>query len=560
MKRRAKYYNILVITLMVGAVLGVGGTIQEQTSALTYQNDTNITFTFQPTVMVELSSGGDLMISGLAPGNAGASNEIRLTAGTNVGSGYTITASAGSTDSTKAYYNTNALKNGSSSIYSLASTTPSTATTVDDIKAGYWGYSYSLDDGTNWQSGAYNNRTSGYAGLPAVNDTAVTIVSESSNSETNMLFKIGAKASSSQTSGTYSNVVNFAVVANNPTTTYTITYYDGDTAYQSSPAPVSGTISSGTTANITLDSTATKSGYMLRGWCYGTISNDVCTGTTYLPGSTYVVGNIGGSATINLYAMWGESPLPTNMQDFTLSHCSKNVGTNGNPTGVGDVITLEDVRDGKNYTVRYINGECWMTQNLRFIGTTLNSTTSNVASTYTASSPYYVNGSGVNAYKSLASDSVCMGTSLTTNNSTYSCMQDSGSASTGVWYNYAAASAGTITGTSNSTAAQYDICPKNWHLPTAANSTSGTDLNKLIGNNTTGWQDSTTGTAAFGAVAGGSYNDGSIMMTNYGQWWSATGMSSARSFLHYSNSNNQFNGSVNSTRNNGYFVRCVRSS
>ena len=237
------------------------------------------------------------------------------------------------------------------------------------------------------------------------------------------------------------------------------------------------------------------------------------------------------------------------MQDFTIDDA-----------GDDTEYTLKDKRDNNIYTVKKINGQLWMTQNLRFIGTSLNSNTSNVAATYTASSPYYVNGSSVKAYKSLVNDSVCKGTSMTTNNTTNLCMYNSGNVSTGVWYNYAAASAGTITGTSNNTVAQYDICPKNWHLPTGPNATVSTDLNKLVGNTTSGYQNSTAGLSTFGAVAGGYYYNGSISTADYGYWWSATtNGTSLRYSLGYNSGNNQFTGNNSGYRNRGYFVRCVRS-
>ena len=64
---------------------------------------------------------------------------------------------------------------------------------------------------------------------------------------------------------------------------------------------------------------------------------------------------------------------PPAIQDFTVDECqAKASDTN---------FTVVDKRDGNDYTVRYINGNCWMTQNLRLSGgRTLTSTDSNVAS------------------------------------------------------------------------------------------------------------------------------------------------------------------------------------
>ena len=242
---------------------------------------------------------------------------------------------------------------------------------------------------------------------------------------------------------------------------------------------------------------------------------------------------------------------PEYMQDFTLEKCMVNVGTNGNPADVGDEITVYDKRDGNDYTVRYINGECWMTQNLRFTGTSVPTATSNTTADKTLT--YYqldINGT---------SGGKCYDTTGYSN----ACIKDSGSTSTGVWYNYYAATAGTVSGSSNSTVASQDICPKNWHLPTGPNTTSGTDFNKLVGNTTSGYQNPTTGLTAFGAVAGGKYYNGALYATGYGLWWSATADTAVtRYYLIYNSSNGQFNGNFNYDRYRyyGYFVRCVRSS
>ena len=335
---------------------------------------------------------------------------------------------------------------------------------------------------------------------------------------------------------------------------YTVTVSNTNTT--SSVASLTIPYSGSATVTVTpasgyyLSSVSCPSGYTCTGYN---------TGDDYTSTQTVTVANNNTASDGTLTFTGEKSKLY--MQNMTFADCQVNVGTNGNAANVGDNITVYDRRDGKDYTVRYINGECWMTQNLRFIGTSLDSATSNVASTYTTSSPYYVNGSSVKAYKSLKDDSVCKGGySLTADNSTNLCMQDSGSTTTGVWYNYAAASAGTITGTSNDTAAQYDICPKNWHLPSGPSHTADTDFNKLVGN-TAGWQAATTGLTAFSAVGDGNYINGSLGNPGYGKWWSATAYDATLRYnLNYNSSDGQFIGSSFYYRNGGLFVRCVKDS
>ena len=221
----------------------------------------------------------------------------------------------------------------------------------------------------------------------------------------------------------------------------------------------------------------------------------------------------------------------------------------------GEEVTAIDARDGKDYTIKKINGYLWMTQNLRFTGTSVDTTNSNVTSNKTLTW-YSLKDNG-------ASGGKCYGASSSGDGYSSACLQDSGSTETGVWYNYYGATARTVSGTSNSTAASQDICPKNWHLPTGPHTTSGTDFNVLVGNTTSGWQAATTGLAAFSAVAGGYYANGLFRRTSYGYWWSATANSyyaASRYSLFYDSSNGQFYGNDSYFRYLGYFVRCVRTS
>ena len=130
-------------------------------------------------------------------------------------------------------------------------------------------------------------------------------------------------------------------------------------------------------------------------------------------------------------------------------------------------------------------------------------------------------------------------------------------ASVGVWYNYYAATAGTVSGTSNASSAVYDICPSGWHLPSGPNTNVGSDFNRLVGN-TNGPQEPTIGLLAFDAVTGGWYNNGKLFNVEYGFWWSSTADSRNRYVLLNNNYKKFYSSSW--TRLAGLFVRCVRSS
>ena len=200
------------------------------------------------------------------------------------------------------------------------------------------------------------------------------------------------------------------------------------------------------------------------------------------------------------------------MQNFTLADCQSQASS-GN-------VTVVDSRDNNSYTVRYINGACWMTQNLRLSGgRTLTSADSNVASSW-----------------SFPNNSLTSGNSYTEARSAIS-----SNTSYGGYYNFCAASAGTDCQTS-SVNTTYDICPKGWRLPT------NSDISGITGYS-----------SAFSPVLSGLYNNGALLNTgSYGNWWSAIAYSGSRLYyLSYNGSS--LNASLNISKNLGNSVRCIRS-
>ena len=250
--------------------------------------------------------------------------------------------------------------------------------------------------------------------------------------------------------------------------------------------------------------------------------------------------------TINFIAVANTVPKAY-MQDQTTESLAALLPYNGSTT------TLYDKRDENDYTVAKINGQYWMTQNLRFTGTQVTSATSNVTADKTIT--YYdlaANG---------ASGGECYGTTTPSGDGwNNACIKDSGDTTKGVWYNYYAATAGTVSGLSNNSTASQDICPKNWHLPSAPNTVVGTDINKLISNAMSGWQANTASFVLFNAVTGGSYDNGLLHNIGNGAWWSATPTGSqTRYYIGYNSSDDRIRGDNDFYRYYGYFVRCVRS-
>ena len=313
---------------------------------------------------------------------------------------------------------------------------------------------------------------------------------------------LAAKVDTTIASGAYSNTLTFAVVAEPAMVTVA---FNGNGATSGSMSSIK--IPAGDSQALP-GNTFVRSGYDFTGW--NTAANGG--GTSYSNGATLTTTTAQAGQTITLYAQWKSQV--NYIQNFTLADCQSQASS-GN-------VTVVDSRDNNSYTVRYINGACWMTQNLRLAGgTKLTTSDSNVTRDYTLPT-----------------------TQLAGNSYSYTAPQTTISSNTsyGGYYNYCAASAGTVCSSSSAQNASQDICPKGWRLPT---------LNEMSG--------ITSYTSAFSPVYSGYYNNGSLYDTgSYGYWWSATAYSSTNQY--YLNYNG---GSLNtnvSYKYYGFSVRCIRSS
>ena len=202
----------------------------------------------------------------------------------------------------------------------------------------------------------------------------------------------------------------------------------------------------------------------------------------------------------------------------------------------GTTATLTDSRDNQSYTVAKINGNLWMTRNLAIgcngTGSTYGSSISSKALTSANS----------NVSSDWSTPTALLSTSANSSSSSgYTTAAMQCNATYGGYYNYKAATAGTISGSSNIGAQTYDICPKGWRLPTQS------EFNGITGS-----------PSAFSPVYSGSYNNGSLSSTGssgYGYWWSSTPLSNTHRYSLYYRS-----GSLNGDyyhRYRGYSVRCV---
>lgn len=136
---------------------------------------------------------------------------------------------------------------------------------------------------------------------------------------------------------------------------------------------------------------------------------------------------------INFISVANPNPdPPIYMQNATLADCGK---------------TLYDRRDNSTYTTADIGGLCFMTQNLRISGT--------VSSQYSNFTGGNFNISSDSLLDDMYADDITVPRTATSDNPLY-----------GTYYNYCAASAGTVCSGTIIADATSDICPSGWHLPT----------------------------------------------------------------------------------------------
>ena len=171
----------------------------------------NASVTVSDSIRLTLT-GGDLVINNLTPGTSADSNNITATVTSNSPYGYHLSATTGTSSGTTSLVNT------ADSNFSFTNLSTNKAT-LNDFSDNTWGYSYSTNNGISWISGDYGTALAGYNGLTLDNDdsgaTGTTLFNNDSYAgSTAVKFKIGAKSSQTQASGTYTGTVNFYAVTN----------------------------------------------------------------------------------------------------------------------------------------------------------------------------------------------------------------------------------------------------------------------------------------------------------------------------------------------------------
>ena len=572
----------LAFGVFVGGMLLMVG--NGTASSLTYQSSTNVGFTFNPAISISLSD--DLLISSLSPGSTSDSNIIDVAINTNASQGYTLTATAGTSSTTTNLVNTG---NNNNIFTSLA--TNATITDWTNANDNTWGYSYSEDNGTTWISGkdGSNQNILGYSGLPLDNDdsgaTGKTLISTTLPSDNKTLkFKIGAKASSSQASGDYTNIINFYAVANPEPSLTPVSCPAGKICYNAnSLTTVEGEMGQQTASNnqeVTLyASNFSRANYGFAGWSDSYTGN----GNKYGPNQTITAPSDISTTGLSLYAIW--VPSAGNMQSWT--------GCNN--LAQGEVTALTDTRDNNVYAVaKLADDKCWMIENLRLENTGAHNTDGTLAQGYNSSFIGLADPESANFDSSItAANSLYSTGSSTTatisgryqgyrfprynNNNTNSRQSSSGyvanrnTYSMGNYYTWHAAIADTThysSGNHNTTS----ICPAGWHLPTGVATTGEFALLDIALGGTGSSTDSSIGST--GAVMSSRYRSypnnflysssfsGSSADSrgSHGLYWSSTAHNDFFSYYLRLDSSNVYPGTLNYYKYYGFAIRCTLGS
>ena len=212
-----------------------------------------------------------------------------------------------------------------------------------------------------------------------------------------------------------------------------------------------------------------------------------------------------------------------NMQDIT-SIRVKN-------TPEGTTATLTDTRETKSYTVAKINGNLWMTKNLS-VGCTNNATNPAITSRTLSNTDTNI----------ISASYATTTTTLTSGGNSYDNAYVQCDATHGGYYNFSAATAGTITGSTNSADAIQDVCPKGWKLPTHDQEISisgrASDFNVVTN--------------------GGYYNNKTLQhLDNRSFWWTSTHVTDVGVYKISTDATGELTISGGLQRTQGINIRCV---
>ncbi|MBR2837053.1 hypothetical protein IKE79_01705 [Candidatus Saccharibacteria bacterium] len=358
---KVKHKAIISVGLILGGVVLARGA-----SALTYQSEVLEEFTWGSTLGMSISNDS-IAVSDLAPNTAGVSvTPLTISVNTNSGGGYTLSATVGSTSNTSSELRLN----GTDTTNKFSMLAADASTVLASFTGGQWGYT----------TGTGNDAV--YSGLTYGSDKVINKTTNKSGTQASgypgtnsTTFGIAAKATNTQATGDYTNIINFTAVTNVVTSSVAVV---ADTASGTTGVSVNGgtagtsiaaaEYSPGTILNIV--ATPNGSGnacYWTLDADYGTIADRNACSTTYTVGygpvtltahhvSTYSVNvatagsgvtaayisAVGGVAVTGTSTTSGSYPEGTVLQLTSTVSSGYGVTWSGAVTGAGNLGTLGD--------------------------------------------------------------------------------------------------------------------------------------------------------------------------------------------------------------------------
>ena len=530
----------------MAVVLGAVGLVG-QASAVTYQSNVGLNFTFNPSISISLSGSGgtDLVIDDLRPGLSSDSNTITVGVTTNSVAGYSLSATVGTKGGTSA------LTSSDNNTFTNLSTTAGAAADLAAFSDNTWGYSYCPDTAANcapsgsatWisgsigENGATGSSAAGYAGLPLDNNDnasdrgmgGVTLINTTNAADSKSVeFKIGARASNTQPAGTYTNTINFYAVSYAPPVTLYDAYYaagktmlNGYYKLQDMDSSICAAVDVDDNQLQVIDTRDNKVYWIAKlkdGHCWMTqdLKLDLDSNTTYTHDNT----DLG----------WGSDTATTSWTPMRSTIPTSNISSGTISGWTNDSKTPYSANLGDWYYAGYSGtGDVLPSTTVNYLTTT--------NTTYFNTTSYTVNGEHGHL---------------------------------GNYYNWSAAvamndtSAYTTSTQSDITAnPQNSVCPAGWRLPTissASSSTAGSTnefmrLNYIYNDGSTSNSKAMEGSPLF--FSRGGYVGGSLSNSgNRGSYWSSTVHNSDRAYTlgFYATSVSNYN---DASRYNGRLVRCV---
>ena len=358
------------------------------------------------------------------------------------------------------------------------------------------------------------------------------------------------------------------------TLTYTATMFDGLNPYFPStvsiPAVDNLTVSTSTLSVpygdfATITVTPAKGYYLSNVSCpTGFTCTGYNTGTNWVGTQTITVANNNTNKTGTLdfsVTALGVADLnsATYMQDFGPETC-KNT-----PSGASKVLT--DSRDSSQYRVtKLADNNCWMTQDLKFGGSTAMALTGDTVSA--AGELTQKGNSDLENNKTYTLPTENTGTWCT--EQTAACYNQSLMLKTGVpngyLYNWYAATAGTgVYGTSAGVNATASICPKGWKLPTGGSGGNFANLDIAYGGSGSNRTDADQRNKFMAAPLNFNYtgyrDGGSVNYpSDFAGYWSSTAYSEVGAYRLGFYSGGYFSPQGGSNKYVGFAVRCVAAS